>query len=435
MDITGIDPDVLELTQVDSPECRTDSPTKVSCPVDALSAGGHLFVFGPIGAASPKKQGPAGSLTVSVSSDATDADVTDNTTTVEIEAVPAGYDLVAWVPGDDFGGNLTVAPGATADVDWLLVNAGSKTVAGVRFGMALPRWATFADKLPGCTYSADNTQVTCVAPDTVVAPDDVFGFEEPMRVKVAREAPGPITLTGYFGGYGLDDADPLAIPDKSVRATVRRATAAQLEQIESDPSDNIAEFDLQVGRNTADVYVTAATVRAKVGQTVALPFTIGNHGPATGSATFTVTAPEGAVIVASDDDASDWCYSAARGAGKPWTEAAKVSCAVEDELRPGTEMDLSLTMRVDRLGGKKGSITVAYDGFASTDARSANNTVAIVVAAPVAYDNAPVTPDDDADTLPDTGWRGGSVAAVGAATLLFGVVLMMTSRSRRTRRV
>ncbi|GAA1809452.1 hypothetical protein GCM10009682_33920 [Luedemannella flava] len=446
VDTAGIDTSVLEL-EFDEDFCAASTPTTMVCEVGPLGVdeGGNLL--GVFGAATPKQQGPAGSFTVTVTSGTPDPDLANNTQTVEVEAVPAGYDLVAFALdamseepdlSDPAADPFVVEPGGTGMVLWFLGNAGSENAEGVRYAVSLPQWVTFADKLPGCTYNAGNNLATCERPDVTVLPDEAFGLEQPMRVRVAKDAPGPVKVTGVVAGAGMndelepDESHMLRGVPRGAGVRVGRPTVQQLELMESDPGDNAATFAVKIAKNTADIAVTVGAPTERSADTVAVPFTITNKGPAAGGAVFHVTAPEGTVVLP-PQAGGPFCFDASLGAGRPWTQATKVDCGFESEIQVGVTMRFSLVFKVVGPGGKPGKVTVEYYGGASGDVTLGNNAADIVIFKPVAHAPVPSTPDED--TLADTGWNGGGVALAGAAALVLGVALVAASRSRRTRRV
>jgi hypothetical protein len=167
------------------------------------------------------QEGPAGTLSVKVSSTSPDSYLDDNNADVPITVTTAGYDLVPWaqdmyadvvVDRDDAGetGLTPVKAGHSAVLDWAIYNYGSRPAEGtILYGFTLPVGVTFAKKPIGCHTQVveGQTIANCETPYLMLRPGK--SFATPINLKVGREGTGPVIngATFYVAGPTAEDAD------------------------------------------------------------------------------------------------------------------------------------------------------------------------------------------------------------------------------------
>jgi len=135
--------------------CETQG-TKVVCDLDALPAGGHDSTVSVFLAHDPKvaKVGPVGSLSVSVSSELADPDMTNNSETVQLELVNPGIDL--FVQGFD----VQLSPGQSATLPFTVLNQGTVATVTSDVAVRLPEFVTFVAD-PACDLSEHESAAVC----------------------------------------------------------------------------------------------------------------------------------------------------------------------------------------------------------------------------------------------------------------------------------
>ncbi|GAB3156036.1 hypothetical protein GCM10027290_53190 [Micromonospora sonneratiae] len=425
IDASKIKQDVLAFGLPAGPDCVADGPTRVTCGLGELADGGNLTDFPALFATTPKKQGDAGSFKVTVTSATTDPDTSNNSQTVQVQAAPAGYDLaaVAYDVHADPVARTPIAPGGTGELDWALYNQGSRAVRGIRFEIALPYWVTFAEKRTGCTYDDENNTAVCTRPNRTVRPGEVLQLAKPIKVKVAANAPGPMTLTGgRVVGYGLGDLAEEAENRTAAEddTTVRKADAKVRKRLESDPSDNVASFSVFAAASSIDLAITSTPAEGAVGETVEVGFTMDNNGPATGSPFVTVKAPSGTLALRPATGEYPTCRTASGSI--EFVEAPELRCSFESEFRPGTQFKFSLRFRVVSAPvGSNGSIAVG-NGLPSPESKPENNTAAISIT---------LSDGGEGGGLPVTGVQAGLIGGVGVAVVAAGGVMFLMARRRR----
>ncbi|MFD0968995.1 LPXTG cell wall anchor domain-containing protein [Plantactinospora endophytica] len=197
-------------------------------------------------------------------------------------------------------------------------------------------------------------------------------------------------------------------------------------RVDAEAGTNVDEFSIWTKANSHDLEVRATAVTGSVGDTVEVPYTITNHGPSDGAATWRIVAPSGTVLLP-----SQWCAFRDE-AGESIAELSEVDCGTESQW-PATasgEGVLSSVVRVkiNSTPGTNGTVTVRSVG-PSTETGPKSNTAKIVFNEPGGGGGAV---DGDDDGLPITGARTGPIAAVGAGVLLLGAVLLLLGRRRRS---
>lgn len=251
IDLSGVDASLVKVT-VDFDGCTT-ADKAISCAFDGKIAPGEKIdiplLVTPVKGAEPKSAGVI-KVTVEPVLDPKDANPANNTATAPIELVGSGGDIVAIADdvvagyGDD-GEVQPVAPGETASLYWAILNVGDVTLSAPEFTIQLPKYASFVDKFEGCRYSNGDRSVTCTAPDWTLAPNSaVGGGEEGWLVKVAADAPGPVTLSGTITGSAGGVVEKL----RAATTAAKPAWAAEAKpETEVDKGDNSDEFAVFIG--------------------------------------------------------------------------------------------------------------------------------------------------------------------------------------------
>ncbi|MGW0432440.1 hypothetical protein ACWDV4_07820 [Micromonospora sp. NPDC003197] len=430
IDASKIKQDVLAFGLPSGPDCVSDGPTKVTCDLGELANGAHLNDFPALFATTPKKQGDAGSFTVTVTSATADPDTSNNKTTVQVQAAPAGYDLaaIAYDVYADPMAKTPIAPGGTGELDWALYNEGSRAVKGIKFEIVLPSWTTFAERRSGCTYNDYNNHAVCTRPNRTVRPGEVFQMAKPMKVKVSPTAPGPMALSGGgVAGYGLADLADAGDARTSVAddTVVREADAKDRQ--DADLGDNGAGFSVFASANSIDLAISSSPVQGAVGEVVEVTFNVANNGPATGDARLRVKAPSGTLALKPASGAYPTCLD---GAGNwEFVEAAELACNFESEFPPARAFDFKLRFRiVSAPVAADGTIEVS-NALPSPESKPADNTAAITITVSGSDDGG-----DDGGSgggLPVTGVQAGLIGGIGAVVVVAGVVLFLVARRRR----
>ncbi len=207
--------------------------------------------------------GAAGTLTVSVQA-AGDTESGNDTVTAEVTVGAAGVDLnvvAEDVYAVDDAGELTDRPVARGEVAALVghvLNQGDMTAQGVKVSVRLPRGATFAEKLSGCTYAAGNRNATCRFDELELIPADLdtddyllSGADFWFFVKVGADAKAPVLKNGVFTvsamkGVAADTASIKSLRKHAPKRTpaVRDVTVSAVKDV--DDSDNTDEFSVFV---------------------------------------------------------------------------------------------------------------------------------------------------------------------------------------------
>jgi uncharacterized repeat protein (TIGR01451 family) len=393
-------PDSVTVDLPTGPGCEKQV-TKLVCDLDELRAGGHdssLAVF--LKQNKPDLDaGPVGTLTVSVSSELTDPDASNNTETVQLELIDPAVNLTT------FGTDITLDPGASALLPFTILNQGSLGSANTDVSIKLPDFVTFTGDLTGCDVSGHNSAVVCHYPGLAAGGHLV---NEGLDVKLAADAPGPVALTGgSIGatGQSVNNPPPLAVQAHATRPTKTFSTnkpVPPLTSKDASPGDGMFNFTVFTTANPADLAVTATAASGHVGDVVSVTVTVKNNGPATATdAAVTITAPSGTTIV--------------DGLGcTPVTAGKVVKCT--GKLANGESDSGTFKFKID-------SATVGSDGEASItsslkDPDLTNNKAAIKI---TVLSNG----------LPVTGTQVGLIGGSGVAAIAVGWVLFLAARRRR----
>jgi uncharacterized repeat protein (TIGR01451 family)/LPXTG-motif cell wall-anchored protein len=465
IDTSMLDPTKLDVFPLTDAGCKAGSrPGVFICPVPDLPAGGNYNGFNlnrpeMVVVRSIGDSGDAGRFTVSVTSKTPDPNQANNTATTRVTVANSGIDMVAWAKDVYTGvqGKKPIQPGGTGQLLWMLWNTGNNPIQGVEYTVVLPPYLTFdpVSRRPECRYELGYTVAHCVEDgkdengnDVVVAAGDYFTttksdgsrMPEPIVVRLAANAPGPVALTdGVVTGHGLKELSAEQLPPMTGLNVASRPagvlSAAEATQVknsvgsgndapadpDADPNDNSAPFSVFTAANPADLSISAAPVTGHVGDTVNVQVTVRNAGPADAFKTkVTVTAPEGTEFVSADQACT------ATTAGKVYT------CDLDTEKKTETTSEI--------LGLKIVSATVA-DGKAEvssaiSDPNAADNTTPITVTvlegspSPGAEPSAP-TAGGTGGGLPVTGSQAGLISVLGVGMAAAGGVLMVLARRRR----
>ncbi|MGB2568761.1 LPXTG cell wall anchor domain-containing protein [Micromonospora citrea] len=278
--------------------CEVDG-TRFSCLLGDLAAG-TTEDFG-IPLFSTGGRGDAGTLVVTISAATADPDLENNTVEHDITVAKRGYDLTTWVQdvyadvvvdGDEAGeANLTpVRPGQTAPLDWAVYNDGSRKATGIAYGITLPADVTFAQLPEGCVEQqlGGLAQAYCQDEGAVLRPGEFYAAE--VRVKVDADATEKVLRPGFLFAAGLDGAEgePEEEP-KAANSLQRKAFT------ETDPVDNIAQFDVFVDLSTQPS-PTPTGEPTPTGQPTATPTSGGGSGGGSGDGGLPVTGVQAGLI-------------------------------------------------------------------------------------------------------------------------------------------
>jgi hypothetical protein len=425
---------VTEQVAVEPPAgCDVDGAI-YTCLLGDLAAGGHDNSFAPFSLTSlTDDKGSAGSFTIEVTSDTPDPNPVNNKeTTVEVEVVKRGYDLVAlaedvWAPDS---GDEPVQPGERAPLLFALVNHGKTNVHGVGFTVSLPPFVTFpaGDDRRGCEYNAQRTEVTCERPGVTLPPfrpadnGPAFALQNPLEVQVAEDAPGPVALSGgIVAGYAVSEspaggtltAAAAQAPNDAAIVAAAPVTAnnepgsgsgdgALTEEV---PGDNTSPFAVHTATNPADLIVFDASASGSVGETVTVSIKVKNAGPASSPVTtLKLKAPSGTELV----DLPTGCEF--ETAGKTAKCTGLLSAGEESTGSVGIKI-VSATPGSDGRSEISGTVD---------DPDETNNVAKITV-----------TVGGGGGGLPVTGAKATVIGGTGLAVIAAGAALYILSRRRR----
>jgi hypothetical protein len=389
--------------------------------------------------------GPAGKVTATIRGTAPDGTVASGGGDLDVTIVATGPDLVAEA-ADLNSPDDRVGPGDQVGIRAGLYNSGDTAAEGFYVRLQVPTGARLLEQYEDCTYTDywpgehpdgyayGPSEVVCTAP-LMLEPGaglqlaDADTGEPLFSAYFGKNILGPAELDGYFEVGLLDD---LAKP--SARMSVRkghgksfadamarsRSTTKVQAAREVDTEDNSAFYKVWTKPNTIDFSVTATAVRAGIGDTVEIPYTLVNNGPSDGGASWRIVAPSGTVLVRGGDQ---WCYFL-DDEGQETDELPAVHCSTEGEWPSKASNQGTVTGKVKvhviSTPGDDGTITVKNLG-PSKETNPANDVAALVIN----------TPGGGGGGLPVTGTRVGVVGGAGAAALALGVLLFLFARRRR----
>jgi hypothetical protein len=355
--------------------------------------------------------------------------------TVTVVPTKSGVDLEVGAVKD-----INLAPGKSATVPVSVRNAGNKAVDGVAIVLAGDPYVTFPNTYSNCVAVDDLYGVICVFDQRLDA-DEVLTVSPstPLKVKAARDAPGPQSYYAglyAFGAFDEDDDELAAAAAKKAAAApesqlklvpVRRSLADDVDEGELNEWDNVASFFVNVSKNPADSVAIGDTFAGAIGDTRTIKVGIRNDGPAATldpSLSWLLSAhvriPSGLALTKVDQN----CVPL--GDGDPvWEQPGQVSgheylCVVAGNLGKGDKALFSFTAKIeDGQNEDEGSITV--DGGVQ-DPKTSNNLAKIDVR---------LTGGGSGGGLPVTGAPAGLVAGGGALLLVGGAVAIVLARRRR----
>lgn len=409
----NLSPMVTVETPGDTDGC-TSAAHKIVCPLGDIAGSGHGPTLGVIVAPVPEDPdhhipapvvGPVGTLTVEVSSDIDDSDPLNNTRSVTLELVDNTADPVA------YGSDTTLHPGETGSLIYTVLNDGGvDTESVVDVSVRLPSYVTFADPIGSgnftrCDVMDHRSGIVCHH-DAIAG-----GSRAPavglLNVTLAANAPGPVSLAGgAITGVAVSGSVPLSAASVKKSGggggTSFAPAAKGLTDKDAKPGDDTFDFTVFTTENPADLAVSAAAASGHLGETVTVPVTTTDKGPADSpKTTVTITAPTGTEIVNAPG-----CSVI--------TPGKVVSC-----LRALTiDVAGTVSVKFKIVAATAGADGTAVVGGSLTDPDTGNNTAAITIT---------VVPGG----LPVTGARAGLIGGVGLAVVVLGGLLFAVARRRR----
>ncbi|MGH3711899.1 MAG: hypothetical protein ACRDT4_00300 [Micromonosporaceae bacterium] len=400
--------DNVELGVHEDAACERSGKT-ITCGYAEIKAGATritAFKIKPKGGAEP---GPAGTAKASVEAkQQSDPDTDNNADTVAIQIVDSAVDLVA--AADDVG---PVKPGQSAQLKWAFGNFGDTAAKGITLKFSLPAYATFAESYSDCTTSKNRRELVCTAENVVLQPGEIILWNSPgvrpLHVKVAGDAPGPISLgRGEFVSAALGEVEPQ--PVEGSGATMMAADSGTRSAPEVDGDDNSATFGVLTKANPTELAVSVPAASGQVGDTVKVTVTVKNNGPADANGFLaTIALPSGTTLAQVPRACS---YDKA---------ATTLTCHTGNMLDSGktAKQDLLLTITSKNLDN--GWVRIATHKI--PDRVPGNNMAEIAVS---------IGTGGGGGGLPVTGASLTGVIGGGTAAVLLGVVLYALARRRRT---
>ncbi|MGH3655613.1 MAG: hypothetical protein ACRDUA_03045, partial [Micromonosporaceae bacterium] len=399
--------DQVELKVHEDPACQTRGRT-ITCAYDAIRAGGTRVAAFKVKPRAGAKPGDAGTVKATVSAkNSLDSDRGNNTDSAAISIVDSAIDLVAAV--EDIG---PVKPGGTTVLKWAFGNHGDTAAKGISLKATLPPYATFTDTYRDCTTSKNRRELVCTAKDVVISPGDEIYWNspgvEPVHVKVAPDAPGPISLgMGSFVAASIGEVSPQPVEGSGAEMMATKSGRAKPSEVDGD--DNSAGFAVLTKENPADLAVSANKASGQVGDVVKVTLSVRNNGPADANGFHaTVAVPKGTKLTKVPRACS---YHA---------DKRTLHCKAGDMLDKGrtAKQDLLLRITSDKL--ENGSAKVATNVI--PDRKKGNNSTPV---------NVTIGTGGSGGGLPVTGVSLTAVIAGGALAVLLGGVLFLVARRRR----
>ncbi|MGH3647357.1 MAG: hypothetical protein ACRDTM_09295 [Micromonosporaceae bacterium] len=407
LDLSGLG-DNVELGVHEDPACEQSGKTIV-CGYEEIRAGANRVAAFKIKPKSGAEPGAAGTVKATVAAkQVKDADTGNNTDTVTIQIVDSAVDLVA--AAEDIG---PVKPGKSAQLKWAFGNFGDTAAKGISIKFSLPAYATFVETYSDCTTSRNRRELVCTAEDVVVEPGVVISWNgegvRPLHVKVAADAPGPISLgQGSFVSAALGEVEPQPVSGAGARMMAAESGTRSAPDVDGD--DNSASFAVLTKENPADLAVSVPAASGQVGDTVKVTVTVKNNGPADANGfTATIALPTGTKLA----EVPQACTHD--------KEAATLSCQAGNSLDTGKTAKQDLMLKIASRDLENGSVRVATNKI--PDHKPGNNKTEIAVS---------IGTGGSGGGLPVTGTSLTAVIGGGAAAVLLGVVLYAFARRRRT---
>lgn len=411
LDLSGLNSQVQVLPHEDK-SCARQGKT-ITCSYEKIRAGATrvtAFRIKPVDGAKP---GSAGKVKAAVKAgNVTDPATSNNTDSAAVQIVDSAVDLVA--AAEDVG---PVKPGGTGVLTWALANQGDTAAKGITLKFSLPAYAKFTDSYRECTYSKNRRDMVCEAPDAVMQPGQLIMWNDegvrPVHVKVAADAPGPISLGhGQFvaSAHGEIEPQPVAASgDTAMLAPAESRSTSQRRAKDVDGDDNSATFAVLTKENPADLAVSASKAAGKVGDTVQVRVTVRNHGPADANGfEAKIALPTGTRLVgvpkACSLDKAD----------------RTLHCRAGDFLDKGKSAHQDLKLKISSEERQHGWVRVSTNQI--PDQKQGNNKAEIRIAEPSGGSGG---------GLPVTGVSLTAAIGGGAAAVLLGATLFLLARRRR----
>ena len=374
----------------------------------------------------PKDPKRIGKIKVSVSSDQTEREPSDNGFEVIARVLKRpGFDLAVWARESD----LVVRPGDTGSLDaddFVIENDSASPASGIHFSVFLPNHTNFTGAPKGCEITgAEQREIQCDLPDVTIpgkgkltAPALPFAVDAdaPARAKLKTD----VTILAGADRIGAPSASAEEAGDPVlVLAAPSVSDAKAKEYVENKASaDNYARFAMFTYADQADLAIALTVPDAKVGGESKVTATVTNKGPwaVDKGVTLDITAPTGTTVL---------------NAGKECQANGKVlTCVVNGKIEAGASVTYTFTLRVDSAKvGEDGKVAVAST---QPDPVTANNTAALTVK--VIADGGPSaspSPTGGSGGLPTTGTSLTIMGAAAAALLAAGAAFVIVSRRRR----
>lgn len=351
------------------------------------------------------------------------------------------------------GKPVVVPPGGSAAADLRVANTGTVPVKGVV--MAMESWdpgMTEGETFSNCTYGF----ITICTFADELATGTTYELSKPMRVKLPADAASG-SRTSVFGGWYtpsdfkelLDlgfDLDDEIIGKKgtggpvSLRAVSARKKSLTVDQVDTDPDNNILVNEFVVGGNRRpDMAAIGATITGAAGDKVRTKVGYVNNGPGVLYHRFFenvdplthVFVPAGVEAVEVDGHCLPLAFDGPFPEDmdeKNFAGATEYLCFTgAEKTEAGSKNLFDFTFEVrDDASDKPGKILINEDLFGDDtilDQDDSNNAAKIAVE----------LSGGSGGGLPVTGANAGLVGAAGAALLLAGLLGVMLVRRRRVR--
>jgi len=283
--------------------CAPAGKQKAVCRIGPLAGHAGLELTVPI--FTRGGQGPAGTLTATVRASTADPSKGNNAARVPVESGVRRFDLVAVafdVYADDAEPPVPVPAGGSATLDWFVVNASDRPRKGLVYSIQLPERVTFAGKVAGCEYSADNRAMTCADPAAGLKPELGNTFHTGgTRIVVAGDAKGPVLAGGTITAYATDEGAAAG-----TAPNVKELTEAQRERAgEVMLDDPVARYAVHVGpAQESGFLATLGISRLGSGLSIVLIGGVGLAVLAAGALLFLASRRRRVVLVAPDEPAN-----------------------------------------------------------------------------------------------------------------------------------